>query len=175
MAPKYEFYVGGPRDGQGLGEWARDMQRRQREVQSQVRKGARDAVADVVREAKSEANEGTKIQKAAGKSVRSEYFKGKPAVKAGGKAQVIKARGKKRPVMAGEIIIGAEFGGYKRHTKPRGGKSFQSWKGSAWQFRPRTPKMGRGNEGNFLWPAVRKHYKAIVEKFDQDLKDIFSK
>lgn len=174
MGKRYEFYVGGPRDGQGLAEWARDMQNKQREVKKEIRKTARNAVRDLVYEARAEAASGNKIQAAAGKSIRAELFKGAPAVKAGGRSrQVIGPRKNKRPVLGGEIIIGAEFGGYKRHTRPRGGRI--PWTGSARQFRPRTPKLGRGNEGNFLYPTIRKYYKGIVEKYQQNLNDIFSK
>lgn len=168
---KYEFVVGGPQNGQGLAEWARDMGVRQKELTRQVRSTARKTVNDVVVDARGFANGGSKIQQAAVKSVRAEYFKGAPAVKAGGKRQVISTRKGKRPVLAGEIIIGAEFGGYKKNTRPRGGRT--PWTGSAWQFRPRTPKRGRGNEGNFLYPAIRKHYKAIVEKYHQQVGDLF--
>lgn len=171
VAKRYEFYVGGPRDGQGLAAWARDMQAKQKAVKSEVRSVARKSVAAIVQEARLDAR--GKIQKAAVSSVRAEFFKGAPAVKAGGRKQVIAARKNKRPVMGGEIIIGAEFGGYKRRTRPRGGR--MPWTGSAWQFRPRTPKRGRGNEGNFLYPAIRKHYKAIVEKYQDSLDKIFSK
>lgn len=174
VGKRYEFRVGGPRDGQGLAEWARDMQARQKAVKSEVRGVARRGVRELVQEAQ-RADGGSKIQRAAGKSVRAEFFKGAPAVKAGGRKQVIAARKTKRPVMGGEIIIGAEFGGYKRHTRPRGGGAFSSWKGSAWQFRPRTPKRGRGNEGNFLYPAIRKYYKQIVENYQDSLDKIFSR
>lgn len=173
MGKRYEFYVGGPRNGQGLAEWARDMQNKQREVKKEVRRTARANVTRLVQEARGEAFSGTKIQRAAGSSIRSEFFKGAPAVKAGGRKQVIASRKGKRPVLGGEIIIGAEFGGYKKHTRPRGGRI--PWTGSAWQFRPRTPKRGRGNEGNFLYPTIRKYYKGIVEKYQQDLNRIFSK
>ena len=168
----YSVTVGGPKDGQGLGEWSRDIQRMQREVSSKIRADARSAVDDVYREARTDAAGGTKIQQAAGRSIAKEFFKGTPAIKAGGRRAVISTRKGKRPVLAGEIIVGAEFGGYKKNTR---GKGKSPWTGSARQFYPRTPKLGRGNEGNFLWPAIRKHYKAVVERYSKSLDDIFRK
>ena len=184
----YSVTVGGPKDGQGLGEWSRDIHRMQREVSSKVRAQARAAVDRVYRDARAGAAGGTKIQQWAGKSIAKEFVKGAPAIRAGGRKQLNVGAGERgrdknsrytkakprtrRPILAGEIIVGAEFGGYRKNTPSKGTKP---WTGSGRQFFPRTPKLGRGNEGNFLWPAIRKHYKAVFERYSKSLDDIFRK
>lgn len=171
--PDYVAYLGGPKNGQGFNEFILDLRKSQKDLQSQVRSVAREAVQDIVHEARAGFRGGTKQQPSVANSIQAEFFKGKPAVRAGGSKVAISGRGRKRPVLAGEIIVGAEFGGYRKNTPNKTGA--KPWTGSARQFPARTARFGRGNEGYFLWPAIRKHYKKVLEDFDKALTGIFNK
>jgi hypothetical protein len=154
MGKMYRVRVGVQSSGWGLQAWQNDMKEAQRRVKREVSKSAKDRVKDVISDAKSDAT--SKQQPAVAKSLKSDLFKGKPSVSLGGRKQVIKVRGKKRPVLAGELAIGAEFGS-TRYT----------------QFPARSAKLGQGNVGYFFYPSVRKNYQKVLDDYQAELRRIF--
>lgn len=102
------------------------------------------------------------LQKKVAKSIRPEFFKGLPAITAGGSKRLTlsNGRGGTHEVWAGEVFAGSEFGSnggmYSGH-KTRHGKFIRAKNktGSVKQFPPRTPRLGRGNAGYFFYPALR--------------------
>ena len=184
---EYVIVVGGPGDPKGLGAWAREMHAKQRDIKNEIRKSARNAANIVAEDARQGFRSGIKQQPAMAKSIKTDMSFGAPAVRYGGrvqlnlgapergrneKGQYTKAgKRKRRPILAGEIAAGAEFGGRRKNTPPR----YKPWTGSAKQFPARTAKLGRGNEGYFFYPAVRRGYKKVMEMFSEDLDRIFGR
>jgi len=73
---------------------------------------------------------------------------------------VISVAGKTSAVVSGgastsDLIFGMEFGA----ETPR----------NAWRFPPRTPKLGGGNEGYWIFPTARKQRKEVVELWNAAL------
>jgi hypothetical protein len=62
-----------------------------------------------------------------------------------------------RPPSAGHLIYGMEFGA---NQDGRNG----------WRFPPRTPKRGRGNEGYWIYPTLRRQGPKVVEMWSAALE-----
>jgi hypothetical protein len=77
------------------------------------------------------------------------------SVKAGrDRVPVIRVGGRANPKVSGgggprELVIGMEFGADQ--TGP-----------NAWRFPPRTPKLGRGNKGYYIYPALKANQDEII-------------
>jgi hypothetical protein len=177
---QYEFRVGGPRNGQGVGLWIKDIAEGQRKFKKEISRTARDNARKVVVAARLDAT--VKQQPAVARSLTVDLFKGKPAVNMGGRKVAIRRNGKKRPALAGEIAAGAEFGsnggkhsGHMTRHKNFFERSFvhHNKRGSVKQFPPRSRKLGRGSEGYFFYPNVHKFYQQILNDYQNSLSEIF--
>jgi hypothetical protein len=61
-----------------------------------------------------------------------------------------------------ELVIGMEFGAY-----PRGP--------NGWRFPPRTPKLGKGNAGYWIYPTARARQTEIARLWQESMKQIIDK
>jgi len=158
---------GGGVDVRGLDDFSRDLAKVSKELQKQIKSLGRELVMPTVQDAKKLARQGHRQQPAMamGTIMRTEFYRGAPAIKAGGSQKVAmsyptraRARGKHK-VPAGAVFFGAEFGASKLP-----------------QFPKRTPKLGRGNAGAFLWPSIRKHISdgALLKEYQRRVVAILS-
>jgi hypothetical protein len=130
----------------GLNEFSRDFKKLPKDIQSSIRTSAKKSVGYIVKEATEAATQGEKQQPAMSKAIRADFFKGAPAIIGGGSKKVRLRRGKDgktHVVPAGALFVGAEFGAKKLKQFPR-----------------RSPRFGRGNEGYFFYPAIRKAFES---------------
>lgn len=145
-------------DTRGLDDFSRDLSKAAKDIQKEVKSLGRSLMKPAVDEAKAKAARGERQQRAMAKGsiIRTEFYRGAPAIKAGGSQKVAmsfptraNARGK-HMVPAGAVFIGAEFGAIYLP-----------------QFPKRTAKLGRGNAGSFLWPAIRENVNtdALLKEF----------
>lgn len=144
---------GGRTTVNGLDDFAKDFRKLPKEIQKQIRRAAKESVGDIVKDAQGRADRGEKQQPAMRRAIRAEFFKGAPAIVGGGSKKVnigSQRSGGRRGVSAGVLFVGAEFGAKKLRQFPR-----------------RTPRLGRGNEGDFFYPAIRKALEggAIIKNF----------
>lgn len=156
--------AGGRVSVSGLDEFSRDFKKLPKEIQKQIRKAAKDSVRFIADDAKERTNGSEKQIPKMRSAIRTDFFKGAPAIVGGGSKKVSLRRGKDgktHQVPAGALFIGAEFGANKYK-----------------QFPKRSPKRGRGNEGYFFYPAIRKAFeggkaiKTYVAKIDEAIKRI---
>ena len=80
---------------------------------------------------------------------------------------VVKVGGLANPKVSGgggprELVIGMEFG-----ADPRGP--------NAWRFPPRTPRLGRGNVGYWIYPTARSRQREIGNLWQESMKQIIDK
>jgi hypothetical protein len=77
------------------------------------------------------------------------------SVKAGrDRVPVVRVGGRASPKVSGgggprELVIGMEFGANQNGP-------------NAWRFPPRTPKLGRGNQGYYIYPALKANQDEII-------------
>jgi len=58
-----------------------------------------------------------------------------------------------------ELVIGMEFGADENGP-------------NAWRFPPRTPKLGRGNAGYWIYPTARANQSEIINMWFKAMDDI---
>lgn len=154
---------GGPVTARDV-EAFRQLQKTMNGIGGDVKKEMRDLAKGLMKPAAQDAKQRARLplQKQVVKSVRPEFFKGFPAITAGGtkKLSLSDGRGGRHQVMAGEVFAGAEFGSNGARNAGRINRhgNFKRSKGktaSVRQFPPRTARLGRGNVGYFFYPALR--------------------
>ena len=99
-----------------------------------------------------------------GQSIRSKKSSRQPEVLVGKAGRMPTSRGGRGP-RSSDLMFGMEFGSDGTGTDiptVRGGRP-------GWRFPARTPQRGRGNEGTFIYPTLRREQRRVVSMWQQSL------
>jgi len=91
-----------------------------------------------------------------------------PSVSIGGARRFTNRRGERVPV--GLIVTGSEFGSVIPRQRERFKKPNQSRGGL--QFPPRSPRLGRGNRGWWVFPRLRRLQPDILRRWLEGAQDV---
>jgi hypothetical protein len=139
----------------GVNELTRSFSRFPKDVRQNINNASRTLAKEIADESrKTAAGQGRQASLAAQGIVSAAGRV--PTIKLGGTQSLRSRRG--RRVTRGDLIFGAEFGS----------NNFP-------QFPPRSPRAGRGNEGYFFFPTVKRMGGTIYKRYIDAVEDSLRK
>jgi hypothetical protein len=124
-------------------------------AKTDMKKAAND-IATVAASAIGSALQATPQGQAIAKTIRVSKTSKSPVITIGGGNSKLQSG---TPV--GEILIGTEFGAYNNIKRERKSGSYVGLK----QFKPRSPREGRGNAGYFIFPTLKALQPYITQEW----------